>query len=150
MWNFFCACIFKLFYWYMTHAAYLYSLKWHINDKLNSRCLKLQVNIIWDATHEELLYTDPASEISGSPEGGGFHPPPIWKTHFGVSDPNYFLHSQVYIYKELRPKTLDFVTYQSSAPNLTYSSKFWKLKIYKGKSSANFFGGPPKINRFGF
>ena len=44
-------------------------------------------------------------------------------------------------------KTLDLVADQSSATNLTYPSKFRKSKIYKVKSAADFFDGPPKINR---
>ena len=70
--------------------------------------------------------------------GGGGFPTHLWKTHFGVSDPNSFLHSQIYIHKELRSKGI---------ANLTYASKFRKSKIYKGKLEAEFFGGPPKINR---
>ena len=50
-----------------------------------------------------LTLLDSASEISGWP-GGGWIPPPLLKTHFGVSDPNSFLHSKLYIYKELRSK----------------------------------------------
>ena len=30
----------------------------------------------------------------------------LLKTHFGVSDPNSFLHSKLYIYKELRSKRI--------------------------------------------
>jgi hypothetical protein len=56
--------------------------------------------------------------------------------------------------KEISPKgffpsfkTLDLVADQSSAANLTYALNFRKSKIYKGKLTADFFGGPPKINR---
>ena len=37
---------------------------------------------------------------------GGWIPSPLLKTHFGVSDPNSFLHSKWYIYKELRSKRI--------------------------------------------
>ena len=59
-------------------------------------------------------------------------------TYIRNSDPKGFVSSF---------KTVDFVADQSSASNLTYASKFRKSKIYKGKSAADFFGGPPKINR---
>ena len=51
--------------------------------------------------------------------------------------------------KEFFPsfKTLELVADQSSAANSTYASNFQKSKIYKGKSAADFFGGPPKIYR---
>jgi hypothetical protein len=32
----------------------------------------------------------------------GWIPLPLWIIHFGVSEPNSFLHSQLYIYKELQ------------------------------------------------
>jgi hypothetical protein len=59
-------------------------------------------------------------------------------TYIRSSDPKGFFPSF---------KTLDLVADQSSAANSTYASNFRKSKIYKGKSAADFFGGPPKINR---
>ena len=48
---------------------------------------------------------------------------------------------------EMVNQMLDLVADQSSAANSTYASKFRKSKIYKGKLAADFFDGPPKINR---
>ena len=59
-------------------------------------------------------------------------------TYIRSSDPKGFFPSF---------KTLDLVADQSSAANSTYASNFQKSKIYKGKSAADFFGGPPKIYR---
>ena len=59
-------------------------------------------------------------------------------TYIRSSDPKGFFPSF---------KTLDLVADQSSAANSTYLSKFQKSKIYKEKLAADFFGGPPKINR---
>jgi hypothetical protein len=54
------------------------------------------------------------------------------------SDPKGFVPSY---------KTLDLVADQSLVTNSTYASNFRKSKIYKAKLAANFFSGPPKINR---
>ena len=89
----------------------------------------------------------------GSHGGGGIHPPygkytleflsPILfytvnYTYIRSSDPKGFFPSF---------KTLNLAVDQSSAAKSTYASNFRKSKIYKGKSTADFFGGPPKINR---
>ena len=37
---------------------------------------------------------------------GGWNPPPLVKMHLEVSEANSFLHSQWYIYKELRSKRI--------------------------------------------
>ena len=59
-------------------------------------------------------------------------------TYIRSSDPKGFFPSF---------KTLNLAVDQSSAAKSTYASNFRKSKIYKGKSTADFFGGPPKINR---
>ena len=89
----------------------------------------------------------------GGGGGGGIHPPygkytseflsPILfytvnYTYIRSSDPKGFFPSF---------KTLNLAVDQSSAAKSTYASNFRKSKIYKGKSTADFFGGPPKINR---
>ena len=38
---------------------------------------------------------------------GGFHLP-LWKIHFGVSEPNSFLHRHLYIYRHLKSKRTRF------------------------------------------
>ena len=92
--------------------------------------------------------------FSRLPRGGVSHTPP-WKINLEVSEPNSFLHSQWYICKELRSKRI-FSQLQNSG--FGGRSKFGRnvdlrvenpkiAKIYKGKSTVNFFGGPPKINR---
>jgi hypothetical protein len=60
----------------------------------------------------------------------------VTSTYIRSSDPKGFIPSF---------KTLGLVADQSSAVNSTYASNFRKSKIYKGKSAADFFGGPPKI-----
>ena len=85
----------------------------------------------------------------------GWNPPHSGKSSYEGLSPIPFLHSLLYIYirssdpKEFFPslKTLDLLAVQSLAANSTYALKFRKSKIYKGKSAAGFFGGPPKINR---
>ena len=62
---------------------------------------------------------------------------PCTGTHIRSSDPKGFF---------LSFKTLDLVAGQSSVANSIYSLNLRKSKIYKGKSVADFFSGPPKIN----
>ena len=76
------------------------------------------------------------------------------KMHLEVSEANSFLHSHWYIYKELRSKR---ICSQLQNSGFGGRSKFGRevdlrveiskiVKIYKEKSTAEFFGGPPKIN----
>ena len=102
-----------------------------------------------------ILTLSPTAYFFRGSHGGGWNPPPLVKMHLEVSEANSFLHSHWYIYKELRSKR---ICSQLQNSGFGGRSKFGRevdlrveiskiVKIYKEKSTAEFFGGPPKINR---
>jgi hypothetical protein len=47
--------------------------------------------------------------------GGGWNPPSIWKIHFGMSEPNSFWHSHLYIYGQLKSRRTSLCLQNSAA-----------------------------------
>ena len=82
--------------------------------------------------------------FSWLPRGGGGIHPPYGKYTSEFLSPILFYTVN---YTDAKGFFLNLAVDQSSAAKSTYASYFRKSKIYKGKSTADFFGGPPKINR---
>ena len=71
----------------------------------------------------------------GLSHGGGRITPPSWKIHFGLAEPN-FLHSHLYIYRQLKSKRTSLYLQNSRdevrpkfGQNLTNALKIRKSKI---------------------
>jgi hypothetical protein len=100
-----------------------------------------------ESNHWDLRLTllDPASEISGLP--GWWIPPPLWKTHFFYTGNNTYIRSS-------DPKgsfpyfKLCICWLIKFHPKIQFTlQNFENQKFIKEKSAADFFGGPPKVNR---
>ena len=82
-------------------------IRWFKRNKKYRQCLYCCIYDNFNCIFTKCLLTlFPTAYFFRGSHGGGWNPPPLWKIHFGVSEPNSFLHSQLYIYKELRSKRI--------------------------------------------
>ena len=97
----------------VTAAASLIDALVKKNPEEYKGCISLAVSRLSRVgTRQHIVHTiigivNPISHsifFSWLPRGRGWITPPLWKIHFGVSEPNSFLHSHLYIYRQLKSK----------------------------------------------
>ena len=97
----------NLFKWIPNRVAIIYSILFYfiilLKKWIDISSLKYFLNYFKCS-----LTLFPTAYFFRGSQGGGWNPPPLWKIHFGVSEPNSFLQRHLYIYSQLKSKRTSF------------------------------------------